>query len=314
MGTLEDLAKKNVNLESKDESTGSTALHIAATTCRPNVVAWLLRKSADLTATDKEGFMPLHKASVQGHVETVKILIDGRADINEFTKGSGKTAITLCAERGNLECLQFLLTRGAEVNTEARDGSTPLMAAAHRGETEIVLHLLGKKASVNQVCHAGWSPLMYGLNNSVPLRGPAGETGEKKVNIDGVLGRKSTIEIIMLHKADVNQQAPDGLRPLIIAASHDRPAAVKWLLDARAEVNAQTVRGQNALILAASQDLPDVARALIVANADVNAANGKGESPLSLSVKYVHTDVEELLKKAGAVAPKGKKGKKGKKK
>jgi ankyrin repeat protein len=189
------------------------------------------------------------------------------------------------------------------------------MSAAHRGETEIVLQLLQKNAKVNEVDTAGWSPLMYSLNCSVPMRGSPGDTGDKKVNIDGVLGRKSTIEIIMLHKADINQRAPDGLRPLIIAASHDRPAAVKWLLDGRAEVNAATERGQNALILAASQDLPDVARALILANADVNAANAKGESPLSLSEKYVHLDVVDLLKKAGAVASKtGKKGKKGKKK
>jgi len=309
--TLEHLAKQKANLESRDE-TGATPLHIAATQNRPTIIAWLLGRRADILSTDKEGFSALAWACVRGHASSVKELLIGRADTEAVMTTREKTALALSAERGHLNCIQELLAGKASLEQTNADGSTLLMCAAHTGEADVVSSLLHRKMNPNQVDFEGWTALMHSVTAAVVAAG--GEFGEKRVNLEGAIGKKSCMELLLLHKAEVNCQAQDGLSPLIIAAGRDRSVAVKRLLEFRAQVNMATSKGQTALLMAAAHDLPDIVRMLILAAADVNHVNGKNCSALSLAEKYDCKEVVALLKRAGAVDPKGKKKKKGKKK
>mmetsp|Transcript_4467 Transcript_4467/g.10474 ORF Transcript_4467/g.10474 Transcript_4467/m.10474 type:complete len:341 (-) Transcript_4467:39-1061(-) len=313
MVTLQHLVKQRADLEARDE-TGATALHIAATQCKIATLSWLIAQKADIRATDGEGFSALIWACLKGHREVVTKLIAGQADVEEVATSNGKTPLTLSAERGHFACVEELLTRKAHLEQPNSDGSTPLMCAAHHNEAEIVAHLLAKNSPVGSQDAEGWSALMYAVNAPLPPQGSGGELTEKKVAIDGVLGKRTTTELLLLHKSDVNLQSKDGLSALIVAATRDRPQAVRQLLECGAQVNMTSLRGQTPLLMAAAHDLPEVVRALIIAQADVNAINAKNDSPLSLSEKNGFKEVIDLLKKAGAVAPKtGKKGK-GKKK
>merc|ERR1719231_490520 len=101
---------------------------------------------------------------------------------------------------------------------------------------------------------------MYALNAPVPLRGSGAEASEKRVAVEGILGHKSTVEVLLLHKADVNARTTDMLSPLIVAAGHERPPAVRELIGHKAEVNAVTSRGQTALLMAAALGSMDVTR------------------------------------------------------
>eukprot|EP00929_Paragymnodinium_shiwhaense_P001499 TRINITY_DN101725_c0_g1_i1.p1 TRINITY_DN101725_c0_g1~~TRINITY_DN101725_c0_g1_i1.p1 ORF type:complete len:338 (-),score=60.78 TRINITY_DN101725_c0_g1_i1:242-1255(-) len=304
--TLEHLAKQKVDLEARDES-GATPLHIAAIQCLPNTISWLLKKKADVNAIDGEGFSALTWACAKGHRESMSLLIAGGANITDLTKSSGKSPLAISAERGHIGCVQELLAKKADVHQANQDGTSALMCAAHRAETEVVLYLLDRNAASNATDVEGWTPLIYALNAEVAPRAAGGENADKKVILDGVLGKRSTIEILMLHKADVNARTQDGLSPLIVASGRDRPSAAKKLLEAKAEVNLQSSRGQFALLMAAAHNLPDTLRALVVAQADVNMANAKNDSPLSLAEKYNYKDIVDLLTKAGAVKPKAKK-------
>jgi len=301
-------------LEATDE-TGATPLHIAATQCKPQTISWLLKHRADIGARDGDGFSALTWACVKGHCDAVKLLLQGKADIQEVTDSNGKTPLTLSAERGNLECVTELLSKRASLEQSEKMGGCALMCAAHHNETEVVSYLLGNNANVNFLDADGWSALMYSVNTPMPPRaaGAGGEQTEKKMNIDGVLGKKSTTELLLLHKADVNAQTQDGLTALIVAASRNRPTAVRRLIECKAEVNLTSSREQSALLMGAAHDSPEVVRVLIMANADVNHLNSGKESALSLAEKYSSKEVVELLIKAGAIVPKVK-GKKGGKK
>lgn len=246
----------------------------------------------------------------------MQILLSARADVEELTSTSGKAPLSLAAERGHVDVMQELLRRHAQAEQPNRDGTTALMCAAHRTETQAVALLLASKSLVNVVDNDGWSALMYAVN--APVTSPPApighDTNEARVNLDGVLGRRSCTEVLLLHKAEVNAQTGDGLTPLIIACGRDRPMAIRRLLECRADINMASARGQTALIMASAYDLPMAVRALIIAKAEVNQANAQNESPLSIAEKRGNWEVETLLKKAGAVAPKKKPGKKGKKK
>merc|ERR1712194_642954 len=122
------------------------------------------------------------------------------------------------------------------------------------------------------------------------LRNPL---AEKKVAIDGVMGQRSTTELMLLHGADVNVQTSEGLSALMIAAGRDRQKAVKRLLELKAQVNMTSMHGQNALLMAAAHDLSAIARTLIVAGAEVNHADEKKETALSIADRFNFKEFSE---------------------
>lgn len=224
--TLDHLIRQKANLEARDE-TGATPLHIAVTRNMPKTVQWLLRHRASCSGTDGDGYQALTWACIKGHLQIVKILLEARASTEEVALSTGKTPLSLAAERGHMPVVQELLSKQAKVDQLNGDGSTALHVASHRCEVEIVAHLLERKSLVNALDNEGWTPLMYAMNsNAVTSEGPRPES-ERKVHVDGVIGAKSTLELLLLHKADVN--APRRL--------DDRPHAAKQLLSAKAQVN-----------------------------------------------------------------------------
>jgi ankyrin repeat protein len=61
----------------------------------------------------------------------------------------------LAVERDQIEAAQLLLDAGAAVDPENKNGMTPLMQAASRGNIEIVNALLAKGANVAKTDYTG---------------------------------------------------------------------------------------------------------------------------------------------------------------
>ena len=95
----------------------------------------------------------LHVAAKNGHVATVKLLIENGADLSirqESCFGhTGTTPLSVAAERGNSLCAIELIKAGADVNLASSSGATPLMIAASKGREAIVALLIGFGADVS---------------------------------------------------------------------------------------------------------------------------------------------------------------------
>ena len=73
---------------------GRTALMLAASYNRTDVVRCLLEKGANVNKQDRDGLTALHEASFQNHTDVIKILVQhgARTDIKNI---SGSTPIDL---------------------------------------------------------------------------------------------------------------------------------------------------------------------------------------------------------------------------
>ena len=65
----------------------------------------------------------------------------------------------MAALAGEVETARFLISKGANVNVQHKDGATPLHTAAFFGETEIVELLLENNAKINTQNNKGETPL-----------------------------------------------------------------------------------------------------------------------------------------------------------
>ncbi|KAJ6847803.1 putative E3 ubiquitin-protein ligase XBOS32 isoform X1 [Iris pallida] len=155
------------NIHKTDYLNGGTALHFAAlnghTRCIRLVLAdyvpsipefWsIIRKStpeASMSDFDEDalseivnkradgGITAIHMAALNGHAESVHLLLDLGASVSDVTLedgttidliGAGSTPLHYAACGGNAVCCQVLIARGASLTAQNANGLTPLMVA-----------------------------------------------------------------------------------------------------------------------------------------------------------------------------------------
>lgn len=114
----------------------------------PERVEAIIKKGADVNATDECGRTALARAAEKGHTEIVKLLLDHGAHANTASGGIGCTALMLAAGKGHTEVVELLLNKGADVDAINNCGRTALMEASREGHTEVVELLRNKGADV----------------------------------------------------------------------------------------------------------------------------------------------------------------------
>src|SRR5215475_5916501 len=102
---------------------------------------------AEIEVRDGHGATPLMHAAAFGNSQTLKLLLDGGADVNAHND-FGATALLWAAR--NPDKARLLIERGADVNAQSKQGRTPLMIASlRRGGSAVVGLMLAKGADVN---------------------------------------------------------------------------------------------------------------------------------------------------------------------
>jgi len=127
------------------------------------------RKTALETKTkDGSHFVtPLVIAAHNGHLKSVRILLDYRADIEargtlkiENVVAEGSTPLWAAAFAGRHDVVKLLIRKTADVDGRTAMGSTPLRAASHEGHLDVVRCLVESRADVNARTQYEATPIM----------------------------------------------------------------------------------------------------------------------------------------------------------
>ncbi|OCK78275.1 ankyrin repeat protein, partial [Lepidopterella palustris CBS 459.81] len=118
------LIEARADLTCKLSTNGFTAIHVAASNGKDDVLRVLLDAGMDINARTSNGNSPLDSAINGGHLSTVMLLVESGANINHLNEFE-ETAVHLAAFAENRAILKYLLERGASPNARAKSGRYP---------------------------------------------------------------------------------------------------------------------------------------------------------------------------------------------
>ncbi len=107
-------------INTRDGSTGETALHIVTARRDATWISFLLAKGADANVRDNKGETPLVVAANFGFVEGMELLIAGGARVDE-PNATGETPLIAAVHRRDITMMRVLLKAGA--NPERTDSA-----------------------------------------------------------------------------------------------------------------------------------------------------------------------------------------------
>jgi len=188
---------------------------------------------------------PLHAASVNGHLDSVSLLLDYGADVN-ILNGSKRTPLCAAYGKQHVEVMQLLLERGA-VPDVPWDGSIGFLthAASGEGHTEVIRLLLEHNADVDASGPFNYTPLHWA----------------------SLQGHADVAQILLKHGADINAICDDGTS-LFLASFWGNLEVARLLLGHGADVHTR-VRGSKTPFQAATfRGHTEIAQLLLEHGAD----------------------------------------------
>ncbi len=153
--------KANPNVSSIKKSRNTTALHLAAEEGSVNCIKLLIKRNADANARDYRGSTPLHKACKVANVDCVNMLINlGSANVNAVDNDN-RTPLHSAIGRSdcNLDVIELLVRRRANINARDKYGFSPLHLAALDGLSDCVEFLIHLGANVTTKSKKGITAL-----------------------------------------------------------------------------------------------------------------------------------------------------------
>ena len=131
-----------VIINTRDSTTGRTALHIVIERRDVTWLGFLLQRGANPNLADKKGNTPLMLATQLGFVEGIDWLVSKKVQVDQ-TNRSGETALILAAQLRNKDAVRALLKAGANADKkDSRAGNSARDYAKQDGRAHAVLALI----------------------------------------------------------------------------------------------------------------------------------------------------------------------------
>eukprot|EP00397_Hematodinium_sp_SG-2012_P004883 GEMP01004898.1.p1 GENE.GEMP01004898.1~~GEMP01004898.1.p1 ORF type:complete len:1107 (+),score=275.15 GEMP01004898.1:558-3878(+) len=215
------------------------------------------------TAQDCNGHTSLHEACLAGDLEVLSVIVKEVTDVDEPTNNFGETGLMLCAMRGHVDCVVFLLNSkrlmvAADPSRKDNGGKSFLMHACVGGSLDLVNLILLNKEGYN-------SNLEFATIN-VNLQDKSGATALMMCAREG---NWHLIPSLVMAMADLTMQDTDGFSALHWACMDNDNHGVLTLIDLYADMNQVDFAGWTPLMHACSVGAIELVRLLAERGADL---------------------------------------------
>ncbi|XP_076009337.1 DNA-binding protein RFXANK [Genypterus blacodes] len=122
------------------------------------VAAHLSKDGSLLSKEDERGFTPLMWAAAFGEKAVVDFLLEKGADPKTIAR-ERESALSLSSSGGYVDIVKSLLRHGVEINTYDWNGGTPLLYAVRGNHVKCAEALLAKGADMTIESDSGYSPM-----------------------------------------------------------------------------------------------------------------------------------------------------------
>ncbi|XP_067350992.1 ankyrin repeat and death domain-containing protein 1A isoform X3 [Channa argus] len=213
-------------------------------------------------------------ASWFGHLKILQILVSCGAKLNCENK-DGQSMLHCAAQRGQIRVLEFIMEDLENICLDRVDksGKTALHLAAEHGKLDVVEFLIGMGCA-------------HGLKD---------KDKNTAMHLAAKLGHTEVLQKMVDTGVDVDERNIDGLTSLHLAVDGGHYECVKLLLESGCDINAQTKKNMNALHYAAHRGFDREASLLLEGGININAVDNQHNTPLHIAVFNNHSEVVRLL-------------------
>ena len=292
--------KHDVNSRSSDNL---TPLHIASLRGHEEVARTLLNGGADVMAQNEDGRTPLHIASFEGHLQVVRVLLEHSASTTVQDK-DGLSPLHLALQTQRVEVPEVLLDR--DLDEGAEDEDEPWHVPLHSGmQIDFLSYLISKGASfqiARELLQRRANSSAQDKEGSTPLH-EAGAITEGKDGWNHLALRKGHVDIVrclLEHGADATAEDKDGTPPLYWACLKGHVEVAQFLIEHGADATAKRNDGRTPLYGASQGGQVDVVQFLVKHGAGVTHQDKYECTPLHVASYFGHVEVVKLLAAHGA--------------
>ncbi len=217
----------DTDLDWQQKEWGFTPLLWAVNNSYVDMAALLLGSGASVGRQGRGRDVPLLIAARKDSLPLVEMLIARGAKVDESDEMGDETALRDAVAGGDLDMVDFLIRKGADITRRNQGGGCLLSAAVGRGHFSAVRYLCEKGLPVNSADGRGVTPIFSALDSRVESR--------------------YILEYLIERGADVSVRSADGTTPLIVASHHGNKEAAETLIAKGADVRAKNKFGETAL-------------------------------------------------------------------
>jgi uncharacterized protein len=236
--------------------------------------------------------------------------------------GGGLTPLVFASREGHIDTVRLLLDSGAPINQTTEYGWTPLLTAVNNRHYQLASMLVERGADVNAANKGGWTPLYLATDNrnieggDYPVRKADMDTLEFiKLLLDKGANPNAKVKDNTLTRTIFTMQwfQEDGATAFIRAAQSSDTALMKLLLQYGADPKARTSMGDTALTASggigwvdgvtyerSAKENLEAVQMLLDLGLDPNTANNEGRTALMGAALKGRPEVVQLLVDRGA--------------
>jgi ankyrin repeat protein len=247
-----------------------------------HIIQKVIENSPDcVNSFDCKDRTPVYVCCENNQVEILQYLIKKGADVNELCGFNG-TALHIACRKVFIEIVKILVEANADIHSVILNGCTVLHYACVDGQFDVIKYIVSNGVDINHLDENGSTALSYICQNKLELY--------------------EIIAYLINHGADVNLVGLKKPSPLYYTIRSEFIESTKLLLDKGAKLSMRTSECTSPLFLSCS--LPsksiEMTTLLLSKGFEVNIFNNEYKSPLYIAYETRNYSLIKLLLDQGA--------------